>query len=132
MANVPANIRKISATFTLGADTYTAHIQNYQWNNATDVETVTDISGLQTRVAGTSSHDLTLILFQDWTATGLARLFFDESGEESGTVVIVDGPTTFTAEVEYVMPNAIGGAGNTVGTTTVVLPSTRPVLSATA
>lgn len=125
MAAIAANIRLISATISIGADDYTAHIQDYSYDPTPVVSEFTDVSGKVTRLSGASGWNLTLNVAQDFGATGLARKMFNDEGM---TVVmkVADGPTTWTSSVTLVAPK-IGGATKTVGVSQVVLPSTKPV-----
>jgi hypothetical protein len=130
MATIPANLRLITATIKVGADDYTAHIQDFQYvPNASTVE-VTDVSGKVSKFSGEAGWDLTLNVFQDFTTTGLARKMFNDEGDQF-EIVIVDGPNTYTSTVTLVAP-AIGGATKAVGVSSVTLPSSKPVITATA
>lgn len=130
MANIPANLRLIAATIKVGSDEYTTHIQDYSYDPTSVAVEVTDVSGTVHKFAGESGWNLTFNVFQDFTTTGFARKCFDDEGEKV-TVTVVDGPTTFTSEITLVAPK-IGGATKAVGVSTIVFPSSKPVLTATA
>jgi len=129
MAIVNPNLRLLSATVLIGADTYTGHVQDAKWSPSTATTEVTDISGKITKFAGLAGFELTLTLFQDYSPTGLARKFFDQEGT-TAVIKVIEGAVTWTATITLVAPE-IGGTPNTVGTTTVVCPSTKPVPSVT-
>ena len=130
MAIIAANLRNITATITVGTDECTAHIQDFQFVPTPVLSEVTDVSGKVTKFSGEAGWDLTLNVFQDFTTTGFARKLFDDEGE-SVTIAIEDGPTTYTSTVTLVAP-AIGGPTKQVGVSAVTLPSSRPVLTASA
>ena len=130
MAEIPANLRLITATVTIGTDSYTEHIQDFSYDPAPVTVEVTDVGGKVHKFAGEAGYNLTLNVFQDFTATGLARKMFDAEGEKAD-ITIVDGPTTWDSEITFVAPK-IGGATKAVGVSTLVLPSSRPVPTATS
>lgn len=130
MPNVPANLRLITATITVGTDTYSEHIQDFSYDPTATSVKVTDVSGKVHNLAGDSDYALTLNVFQDFTATGFARKCFDDEGTDV-EISIVDGPTTWTSTITLVAPK-IGGATKTVGVSTIAFPSTRPVPTVTA
>lgn len=129
MAEIPANLRLITATVTVGTDSYTEHIQDYNFAPTAVTSEVTDVGGVVHKFAGESGYVLNLNVFQDFTATGLARKAFDDEGE-TAEVVIVDGPVTWTTTVTWVAPT-IGGATKAVGVTPLALPCSRPVPTVT-
>lgn len=124
-----ANLRLITATIEVGGEDYSTHIQDFSYDPTATAVEVTDVSGTVHKFAGESGWNLTLNVFQDFTATGFARKCFDDEGEKV-TVTIEDGPTTYTSEITLVAPK-IGGATKTVGLSTLVFPSSKPVLTAT-
>lgn len=128
MAVINANIRLVTATISIGTDDYSAHIQDFSYDPTPVVSEVTDVTGKVVRIAGASGWNVTLNVFQDFSATGLARKMFTDEGT-SVVLKIVDGPTTWTSTVSLVAPK-IGGATKAVGVSTVVLPSTKPVPTA--
>lgn len=125
MATINANIRLVTATISIGSDDYSAHIQDFSIDPTPVTAEVTDVTGKVVRLAGQSGWNVTLNVFQDFTATGLARKMFNDEGT-SAVLKIVDGPTTWTSTVTLVAPK-IGGATKAVGVSPVVLPSTKPV-----
>jgi hypothetical protein len=130
MAVINANLRLTTATIKVGADDYTAHIQDFQYVPSAVTSEVTDVSGKVTKFAGAAGWDLNLNVFQDFTSTGLARKMLTDEGN-TAVMVIVDGPTTYTSTVTLVAP-AIGGATKQQNVSSVTLPSTKPVLTASA
>lgn len=130
MPNVPANLRLITATITVGTDTYSEHIQDFSYDPTTASVKIVDVSGKPRTIVGESDYTLTLNVFQDFTATGFARKCFDDEGTEVA-ISIIDGPTTWTSTITLVAPK-IGGATKTVGVSTIAFPSTRPVPTVTA
>lgn len=130
MAAIPANLRLITATITVGEEDYTTHIQDFIYSPTAATVEVTDVSGTVHKFAGEAGWDLTLNVFQDFTTSGFARKLFDDEGEQV-EITIVDGPTTWTSTVTLVAP-AIGGATKQVGVSAVTLPSSRPVPTASA
>lgn len=130
MATIAAALRLITATISVGADDYSAHIQDYNYAPGGATTEVTDVTGKVTRFSGESGWTLNLNVFQDFTATGLARKMFADEGKKF-TIKIVDGPTTWTSEVSLVAPT-IGGATKQVGVSALALPSSKPVPMATA
>ncbi|WP_096359431.1 hypothetical protein [Microbacterium sp. TPU 3598] len=129
MAEIPANLRLVTATIKIGADSYTEHIQDFSYDPTTVAVEVTDVSGKVHKFAGESGYTLTLNVFQDFTATGFARKCLDDEGEDV-EITVVDGPTTWTSTITLVAPK-IGGATKAVGVSTIAFPSTRPVPTAT-
>ena len=124
-----ANLRLLTATISIGSEDYTTHIQDFSYDpSATPVE-ITDVSGTVHKFAGESGWDLTLNVFQDFTATGFARKCFDDEGELV-TITIVDGPITHTSAITLVAPK-IGGATKAVGVSAVKFPSSKPILTDT-
>lgn len=130
MPNVPANLRLITAAITIGTDTYSEHIQDFSYDPTAASVKVTDVTGKPHTIAGESDYDLTLNVFQDFTATGFARKCFDDEGTEV-EISIVDGPTTWVSTITLIAPK-IGGSTKSVGVSTIVFPSTRPVPTVTA
>lgn len=130
MAEIPASLRLITATISIGTDAYTEHIQDFQYTPASTTVEVTDVGGKVHKFAGESGWTLTLNVFQDFTTTGLARKMLDDEGSKVD-ITIVDGPTTWTSEVTLVAP-AIGGATKAVGVSSLALPSSAPVATPTA
>jgi hypothetical protein len=130
MATIAANLRPITATVTVDDDDYTAHIQDFVFNPTTPTSEVTDVSGKVTKFAGEAGYDLVLNVFQDFGTTGLARKMHNDQGEKV-EIVIEDGPQTYTAEVTLVAIS-IGGANKQVGVSSVTLPSSKPVITASA
>lgn len=130
MSEIPANLRLITATIKVGANSYTEHIQDFEWAPTPVASEVTDVGGKVHKFAGESGYGLTLNVFQDFTATGFARKCLDEEGEDV-EIVVVDGPVTWTSTITLVAPK-IGGATKAVGVSTIAFPSTRPVPTATA
>nr|WP_315266024.1 hypothetical protein [Microbacterium lemovicicum] len=127
MAVIPANIRLVTATVSIGADDYSAHIQDFSYDPSPVISEVTDVTGKVVRLSGASGWNVTLNVFQDFTTTGLARKMFNDEGT-SVTLKIVDGPTTYTSTVTLVAPQ-IGGPTKAVAVSSVTLPSTKPVLT---
>lgn len=130
MPVIPANLRLITCTVLVGADEYSAHVQDYNFAPTNTPTEVTDVTGKVTRFAGESGWTLNLNVFQDFTATGLARKMLTDEGKKF-TMKIVDGPTTWTADVTFVAPT-IGGATKAVGVSSLALPSSKPVPSVSA
>lgn len=131
MPEVPAALRLIKATFAIDADVYTEHLSSWEFAPNTPTTSVTDIGGKVHKFsADEADWTLNLGLFQDFTETGLAKFMLDHAGDDV-SVTIVDGPATWAATVGC-MPPSIGGAGATVGQSSLALPSTKPVWSATA
>jgi hypothetical protein len=129
MAEIPANLRLITATITVGTSSYTEHIQDFTYAPTPVTVEVTDVGGEVHKLAGESGWNLTLNVFQDFTTTGLARKMLDDEGDKV-SIVIVDGPVTWTSDVSLVAPT-IGGATKSVGVSQIVMPSSRPVATAT-
>lgn len=127
---VAANLRLITATITVDGEAYSSHIQDFEYLPNTTASEVTDVSGTVHKFAGESGWVLNLNVFQDFTATGLARKMLTDQGQKVD-IVIVDGPVTWTSEVALVAPR-IGGATKAVGVSQVALPSTAPVPTATS
>lgn len=130
MPAVSANLRLITASVEIDGDTYNAHIQDYNFTPAATTSEVTDISGVVHKFAGESGWTCNLNVFQDFSTTGLARKMLDDEGE-TVTLKITDGPTTWTADVTFVAPT-IGGPTKSVGVSSLALPSSRPVPTASA
>lgn len=122
-----ANLRLVTATITVEGEDYTTHIQDFSYDPTAVAVEVTDVSGTVHKFAGESGWNLTLNVFQDFTATGFARMCFDDEGQKVD-VVIKDGPTTYTSEITLVAPK-IGGATKAVAVSTLVFPSSKPALS---
>lgn len=129
MAKIAANLRLITATVSVGADDYSAHIADYNFTPSSAASEVTDVTGKVNRFAGESGWTLNLNVFQDFTATGLARKMLTDEGTKV-TIKIADGPTTWTSEVTLVAPQ-IGGATKQVGVSALALPASKPVPSVT-
>lgn len=130
MAKIPAALRLIAATIKVGDDEYTEHFQDYSYDPTSTTVEFTDVSGTVHKFAGESGWTLTLNVAQDFTATGFARKCLEQEGEKVD-ITVVDGPSTFTSEITLVAPK-IGGATKAVGVSTIVFPSSRPELAATA
>lgn len=120
MPVIAANLRLITATISVGTDDYSAHIQDYAIIPTSVTAEVTDVTGKVTRLAGQSGFNVQLNVFQDFSATGLARKMFNDEGTNV-VLKIVDGPTTWTQTVTLVAPQ-IGGATKAVGVSAVTLP----------
>lgn len=129
MAEVPVALRLITATVSIGADSYSAHIQDYKYSPSPVLSSVTDVTGRVTEFVGESAWKLDLNVFQDFSATGLARKMLDGEGTKV-SLTVVDGPDTWTSDVKLVAPQ-IGGATKQVGLSPLSLPSTRPEWAAT-
>ncbi len=131
MANIAYNPRLVTASISIGTDEYTAHIQDFSIDPTPVVVEKTDVSGKVIRLAGQAGWNVTLNVFQDFTATGLARKMFTDEGTNV-VLKIVDGPTTWTQTVTLVAPK-IGGVTKDIGVSTVVLPCvTKPVPTVSA
>ena len=129
MAEIPANLRLITATVTIGTSSYTEHIQDFEFNPTSTAVEVTDVSGKVHKFAGESGWTCTLNVFQDFTSTGLARKMLDAEGEKA-EIIIVDGPVTWESEISFVAPK-IGGATKAVGVSPIVMPCSEPTPTAT-
>lgn len=129
MSEIPANLRLLTATITVGTSSYTEHIQDFSYDPSAVTSAVTDVGGKVHKFAGESGYDLTLNVFQDFTASGFARKCLDDEGAQV-QIIIVDGPITWPSTITLVAPK-IGGATKAVGVSPVVFPSTRPVASNT-
>lgn len=126
----PLALRTIKATFKVGTDEYTEHLTSWEFSPNTPIQSLTDISGKVHKIAPDESDwTLNLGLTQDFSATGLALFMFQNQGV-SAAVTIVDGPATWASTVTFVPPS-IGGAGATIGASTVALPASEPVYTAT-
>lgn len=124
-------LRLISATIKVDDTEYTEEIQDYSWDPTNTTTSVTDVSGKVHKFsADESDWALTMNVFQNFAASGFARKCFDSPGVKV-EVIVVDGPVTWTAEIDLVAPK-IGGAAKTVGLSPLVFPSTKPVPTATA
>jgi hypothetical protein len=121
-----------TATFDIGTDTHTSAIQSFQIVPTTPTASAVDLSGASRAFAGKSTFVLNLTMFQDWTATGLAKLFF--TGEGTTAVIKIKLPGTqgvWTLNAILVAP-PIGGDTNALATAQVSLPIVGvPVWSAT-
>lgn len=126
MANIPAAHLLVKATFAVGADEYTSHVQGAKWVPKTPAISITDIGGVTHNFGGSAAYDLQTTLFQDWTATGLTTYLLAHEGETATFTVTYPDQSSFTAEITLVAPE-IGGDGNTVPTQSLTFPSTRPV-----
>lgn len=127
MAEIPANLRLLTATITVGTDSYTEHIQDYSFDPTNATSEITDVGGKPRKFAGESGWALTLNVFQDFTSTGFARKCLDQEGT-AVPITIVDGPVTWTSTITLIAPK-IGGATKQVPVSPVVFPATRPVPS---
>lgn len=116
-------------TFRVGTTEYTSEVASAIFTPTAPAVEVTDVGGTVHRFSGTAGWNLDLILFQDWEDTSLATMFLADEGE-TAEVTVERPDATFAASVTLVAP-AIGGAGNTVAQSTVSLPSTKPVRTAT-
>lgn len=124
-----ANLRLITAQIKIGEEVYTSHIQDFNYVPTATASEVTDVGGEVHKFAGESGWALVLNVFQDFTATGLARKMLSEEGSKV-EFTIIDGPVTWNSEVTLVAPN-IGGATKAVGVSQVTLPSSKPVATDT-
>lgn len=123
-------LRLITATISVDGTDYTEEIQDFSYDPTSAVVEFTDVSGKVHKFAGEAGYNLTLNVAQDFTASGFARMCFDDEGEKVD-ITIVDGPTTWKSEITLVAPK-IGGATKQVGISSIVFPSSRPVPTATA
>lgn len=131
MAIKPLALRTIKATFKVGTDEYTEHLTSWEFSPNTPILSVTDISGKVSKIAPSESDwTLNLGLIQDYTSSGLAKYMYANAGT-TAAVSIVDGPATWTSTVTLIPPS-IGGAGATIGASTVALPASKPVWAASA
>lgn len=126
---VAANLRLITATISVDGEDYTTHIQDFSHDPAAVSSEITDVSGKVVKFSGESGWTTTLNVFQDFTATGFARKCLDDEGEKV-TLVVVDGPVTWTNEITLIAPK-IGGATKAVGLSTIAFPSSKPAASVT-
>ncbi|GMM94757.1 hypothetical protein [Microbacterium sp. MTN4-26] len=128
MPEIASNPVLNKATFTVGSNSYTSHILSYEWVPNAPTQEVTDIGGTVHRFAGQAGWTLNLGLFQDWTDTGLATMFFEDEGEEA-TVTVETAQASFAATITVVAPS-IGGAAAQISQSSISLPSSKPVRTA--
>lgn len=122
-------MRLITATIKVDATDYTTEIQDFSYDPTSTAVEVTDVGGTVHKLAGESGWNLTLNVFQDYSASGFARKCFDSEGDVV-SITVVDGPTTWTSDITLVA-GKIGGATKQVGVSPIVFPSSKPVPTAT-
>lgn len=121
---------------TIEADNYEKHVSGVSfvpaagtatWQGLTPEAVFTDVAN--------ATWTATLNYVQDWeTNDSLAEYLFEHEGD---TVTMVftpvkgSGKKTFTADVT-ITPGTIGGEVNAYATTSVTLPSTKPVIGTVA
>lgn len=123
------------ATLTFGADGYQAHVSSAVFTPSSSVVVWKGLTPTAKFSFGASaSWTLDLELAQDWaTAAALSRYLFENEGETVAVVFEpVDGGASVSADI-IITPGSIGGAVDTVATSTVSLGvQGKPVLSAIA
>ena len=120
---------------TFGTDDYEAHVSSAAFTPQNNSPVTWKGLTPTARFSKTPRADWTLDLelAQDWeTAAALSRYLFENEGTDVSVVFEpVDGGASATATVS-IAPGTIGGAVDTIPTSTVSMGSTRPVLSAVA
>lgn len=99
------------ASTTFGADAFSGHVTQFEFQPTQPTSSVTDITGKVTNFGGVSGYQLALGLLQDWATTGsLSSYLVEHDGEDVEASITVPGGT-WSATVVAAAPH-IGGTGN--------------------
>ncbi|MDT0142793.1 hypothetical protein [Microbacterium sp. PRC9] len=129
MAIINAQPYLFKATFKVGADEYTAHVNKAEWAPTQPTASVTDISGKVTSFGGSSAWVLNLDGFQDWaTANSLTSFLTTNEGVQASVNLTVPGGS-WTGTV-VLAATTIGGTINTPAVFSVALQTVgKPIFS---
>ena len=121
MPNVPVNAHFVEVKFTVGTTEYTEHVTSAKFVKTDQPEaSFRDLGGVTHKRVGKPARALQLNLIQDWTATGLARMFWENEGDVVA-VSYEDTTGSFAANVVIVSPDP-GGESGTFAQDTLTLP----------
>ncbi len=111
----------VEVDFKVGEDTYTEHVTSVKFVKTDQpVAEFRDIGGKVHKRLGKASRACQINLVQDWTATGLARMFWEHEGEIANVSYVTD-EGVFSADVSLVSPDP-GGDGGTFAQDSLALP----------
>lgn len=132
MAKIPVAPFYFKATFSLGTDEYTAHVNEARFVPTQPTATWTDIDDVTHTFAGKSTWVLNLAGVQDWeTLNSLSSYLNEHEGETVTATIETPEGATHTADV-IAAAVEIGGANGSPATFSQSLQSTKPVTTPAA
>lgn len=121
MATIEAKPVLFKGQASIGADEYTAHLSQAEFQPTQPTASWTDIAGTTTNFGGSSAWALVLAGAQDWeTVDSLSQYLLEHDGETVDVTITLPGGATATASV-VAAAVAIGGTTNTPMTFSVTL-----------
>lgn len=113
MAKIAAKPVLFKAPVSVGADEYTAHLSQAQFEPTQPTASWTDLDGLTTNFGGDSSWQCILAGAQDWdTVNSLTQYMLAHEGEEVEVTIELPGGGEAVGTVVMAAPT-IGGTINT-------------------
>lgn len=110
------------SSITIGADEYTNAFRDPALTPTTPEVAVLDASGTQVPLVGKSTWVFSATMYQDWTATGLAKAWYTNEGNEATIKLVLPGTQgAWTFKVILKAP-AIGGATNAAAEAAISMP----------
>lgn len=108
---VEVNPHFVEVVFKVGEEEYTEHVTSAKFVK-TDQNEVTfrDVGGKVHKRVGKPGRALQINLVQDWTTTGLARMFWESEGEQA-EVAYETTEGAFSATINIVSPDPGGDSG---------------------
>ena len=117
---------------TIGTDEYTSAFRDPALTPTAPEVTVVDASGTARPFVGKSSYRFTGVLYQDWTATGLAKAWQTGEGTQATIKYKLPGTQGVWTAIVVLKATQIGGNTNGVAEASVDLPVVgTPTWSAT-
>lgn len=121
MPNIPVNPHFVEIKFKVGTDEYTEHVTSAKFIKTDQPEaSFRDVGGKTHKRVGKAARALQINLVQDWSATGLARMFWEDEGQQA-QVTYEDETGSFAATVNIIAPDP-GGEGGTFAQDSLTLP----------
>lgn len=111
-----------SAKLDIGADTYTNAFKDPAIVPTTVEVAVVDASGATSYIMGPTTYRFTAGMFQDWTATGLAKKWMDTQGNQATIKYTLPGTQGVFTITVLVKPVQIGGPTNAAAEGAIDLP----------
>ena len=108
---VEINPHFVEINFKVGAETYTEHVTSAKFIKTDEAAaSFRDVGGKMHKRQGKPGRALQVNLVQDWTATGLARMFWTNEGDIVEVSYVAD-EGTFSADVVLIAPDPGGEGG---------------------
>lgn len=111
-----------AVTLDIGADTYTSAFRDPAIVPTTPEVAVVDASGATLPLVGPTTYVFTASMYQDWTATGLAKAWMAAEGTQQTIKYKLPGVQGVFTIVVIIKPVQIGGPTNAAAESPVSLP----------